>query len=492
MAASTVPARLQQAATQPDHVQPHSPHSPRYGLSPPDLRGCLPCLSLSPSFSSPIPVVLSLFAAMDLAFAACPFVGGATPLRAPTRAVSARPTVAPAVHMRHGADSNAAAASLNATSTTTSPAASPAAAAALSAAVDGGDAQVMLVVAPAIAPRQRPREAHSYQQHVHTEAPASARSADVMAPRREGIWAVLPYVAAAAVVGFGGWVTQKKVRARHAQLVGDFGATLSAYGSSDRGATDIVADYKRKVGPGVDRKGLYRSGLASLITDVPAGVALIRRVTALQRLLGIKDVTAAAEVNALGKDKFANQPSLLGKLIFVSERVLADGGSAGSLRLRTMLPYSEEVVETLQRDMAARILASEVAAAADRGEGVPGEAAALLRMSPAEAQALYDETLARRAAATTAAAEEAAAAAEANEAANAVVAAAEAEATVVAAAAEEEKASAVVDKDAHVYECGGCGYTLYPAKGREFRFFPDSFKCPMCGAGKDQFTDINA
>lgn len=351
---------------------------------------------------------------------------------------------------------------------------------------------MMLVVAPAIAPRQRPREAHSYQQHVHTEAPASARSADVMAPRREGIWAVLPYVAAAAVVGFGGWVTQKKVRARHAQLVGDFGATLSAYGSSDRGATDIVADYKRKVGPGVDRKGLYRSGLASLITDVPAGVALIRRVTALQRLLGIKDVTAAAEVNALGKDKFANQPSLLGKLIFVSERVLADGGSAGSLRLRTMLPYSEEVVETLQRDMAARILASEVAAAADRGEGVPGEAAALLRMSPAEAQALYDETLARRAAATTAAAEEAAAAAEANEAANAVVAAAEAEATVVAAAAEEEKASAVVDKDAHVYECGGCGYTLYPAKGREFRFFPDSFKCPMCGAGKDQFTDINA
>lgn len=245
---------------------------------------------------------------MDLAFAACPFVGGATPLRSPA------------------------------------------------AAADGGDAQVMLVVAPAIAPRQRPREAHSYQQHVHSEMPASARSADVMAPRREGIWAFLPYVAAAAVVGFGGWVAQKKVRARHAQLVGDFGATLSAYGASERGATDIVADYKRKVGPGVDRKGLYRSGLASLVTDIPAGVSLIRRVTSLQRLLGIKDVAAAAEVNALGKDKFADQPSLLGKLIFVSERVLADGGSAGSLRLRTMLPYSEEVVETLQRDMASRIL----------------------------------------------------------------------------------------------------------------------------------------
>ncbi|GAB0490828.1 hypothetical protein MMPV_002066 [Pyropia vietnamensis] len=432
---------------------------------------------------------------MDLAFAACPFVGGVTPLRAPAArrtlaAAAARPAVAPAVRMRHGTDANAGAASLNAAPAAT-PAASPATSAALSAVTDGGDARVTLVVAPAIAPRQRPHETHSHQ-HMYTEVPASGRSADMMAPRREGFWAALPYMAAAAVVGFGGWVAQKKVRARHAQLVADFGATLSAYGSSDRGAADIVADYKRKVGPGVDRKGLYRSGLASLITDIPAGVSLIRRVTTLQRLLGIKDVAAASEVNALGKDKFSDQPSLLGKLIFVSERVLADGGSAGSLRLRTMLPYSEEVVDTLQRDMAARILASEVSAAADRGEGVPGKAAALLRMSPVEAQALYDETLARRAAAATAAAEEAAAAAEANEAANAVMAAAEAEATSVASVAEEEKASAVVDKDTHVYECGSCGYTLYPAKGREFRFFPDSFKCPMCGAPKDQFTDISA
>jgi len=40
-----------------------------------------------------------------------------------------------------------------------------------------------------------------------------------------------------------------------------------------------------------------------------------------------------------------------------------------------------------------------------------------------------------------------------------------------------------------VYECTECGYTLFPAAGREFKFFPDSFKCPECGAPKDKFVD---
>ena len=40
-----------------------------------------------------------------------------------------------------------------------------------------------------------------------------------------------------------------------------------------------------------------------------------------------------------------------------------------------------------------------------------------------------------------------------------------------------------------VYECTDCGYTLFPAAGREFKFFPDSFKCPECGSPKDKFVD---
>mmetsp|Transcript_25151 Transcript_25151/g.35422 ORF Transcript_25151/g.35422 Transcript_25151/m.35422 type:complete len:356 (+) Transcript_25151:539-1606(+) len=42
-----------------------------------------------------------------------------------------------------------------------------------------------------------------------------------------------------------------------------------------------------------------------------------------------------------------------------------------------------------------------------------------------------------------------------------------------------------------VYECGNCGYTLFVAKGRDFKFFGDDFKCPECGAPKDEFVGRN-
>lgn len=40
-------------------------------------------------------------------------------------------------------------------------------------------------------------------------------------------------------------------------------------------------------------------------------------------------------------------------------------------------------------------------------------------------------------------------------------------------------------------ECGNCGYTMFIAKGREGRFFSSAFKCPECGAGRDQFKDVD-
>lgn len=50
---------------------------------------------------------------------------------------------------------------------------------------------------------------------------------------------------------------------------------------------------------------------------------------------------------------------------------------------------------------------------------------------------------------------------------------------------EEEEA------ELHVFKCGGCGYEMYPARGREFKFFPDSFKCPLCATPKSEFWDLN-
>merc|ERR1739838_531814 len=53
------------------------------------------------------------------------------------------------------------------------------------------------------------------------------------------------------------------------------------------------------------------------------------------------------------------------------------------------------------------------------------------------------------------------------------------------ASSEQEKA------ELKTFMCSGCGYTLFPARGREAAFFTDDFKCPMCGAAKDEFFDMN-
>ncbi len=46
-------------------------------------------------------------------------------------------------------------------------------------------------------------------------------------------------------------------------------------------------------------------------------------------------------------------------------------------------------------------------------------------------------------------------------------------------------------KELKVFACEGCGYELMPARGREGKFFAKDFKCPICGAPKEKFWDIN-
>lgn len=54
--------------------------------------------------------------------------------------------------------------------------------------------------------------------------------------------------------------------------------------------------------------------------------------------------------------------------------------------------------------------------------------------------------------------------------------------------AAEEEGEDETEPVSNVYECSECGYTLFIAKGREFKFYGDDFKCPECGAEKDKFN----
>jgi hypothetical protein len=44
----------------------------------------------------------------------------------------------------------------------------------------------------------------------------------------------------------------------------------------------------------------------------------------------------------------------------------------------------------------------------------------------------------------------------------------------------------------HEFCCEKCGYTMFPARGRDAKFFPDDFTCPTagCGADKASFFDM--
>ncbi|GMI56481.1 hypothetical protein ScalyP_jg4238, partial [Parmales sp. scaly parma] len=46
------------------------------------------------------------------------------------------------------------------------------------------------------------------------------------------------------------------------------------------------------------------------------------------------------------------------------------------------------------------------------------------------------------------------------------------------------------EKELKAYSCNNCGYTLFPARGREGKFFPPGFTCPICRSGADAFEDV--
>ena len=55
---------------------------------------------------------------------------------------------------------------------------------------------------------------------------------------------------------------------------------------------------------------------------------------------------------------------------------------------------------------------------------------------------------------------------------------------------EEEEEEEEEEEKLSAYRCEVCSFTIYPAKGREFKFFPAGFKCPSCGATKEKFYDL--
>ncbi len=53
--------------------------------------------------------------------------------------------------------------------------------------------------------------------------------------------------------------------------------------------------------------------------------------------------------------------------------------------------------------------------------------------------------------------------------------------------ADDEEDEESLPASGNVQECTECGFTLFVAEGRDFKFFNAGFTCPECGASKDKF-----
>lgn len=313
--------------------------------------------------------------------------------------------------------------------------------------------------ARAITPMRRPGNGSEAQQAYTEETPLpSGRRSDLMAPAKTGFWALVPYVAGVAVVGAAAFVAAKRFQVRQANLVEDFGEVMVYYGNSPESMREIVQDYKGKLGPGVLRGAMYRSYLRNLVTEKPVGPSTIEDATAVKSLLRISDTKAVLVFNALGA-VLQDSPSLLGKLLFLANRVLGPD-VLSQLDMMPLFPYGEETVTELQRNMVERCFRDLVVRALDENTDapVPMEAATALRLEVGEANKLFDSVVLER------------------------IKAKEDEASALAAAESEDAAKPQVsDLDyparsgepakaaVHAYQCSQCGYTMFPAAGREFK-----------------------
>ena len=50
--------------------------------------------------------------------------------------------------------------------------------------------------------------------------------------------------------------------------------------------------------------------------------------------------------------------------------------------------------------------------------------------------------------------------------------------------------TAAEEAELHEFQCENCGFTIFPARGREGKFFPDNYRCQQCDAPKSAFFDM--
>lgn len=331
-------------------------------------------------------------------------------------------------------------------------------------------------------------------QQQYSEQPSSAP----MQQQGSGWGGWLVPAAGVAVAGAGAVAAIKYIVKYQEEVMGDFcWNIMQLHGSSQEEIKQCVKEYKWKLGPKLKRPEMYKNFVRDLTTNQPIGAASVKMLRVVQAAIGIKDKQAVDILTEMAVE-LKEKPSVLGKLVFLAERSLPSKSMVSAIR--DMFPYSAEVVEDIQDALLYTTYKSSVLANPDASS--PPQDYIDLDMTASQAQEFFQRALEEEAAEKRRLEEEAALKAQEEE------ERLRYEAMVARAAGgtgdgfnpgfdqpAEETNNAPNDvkmsADTHAYECSKCQYTLFPAAGREFKFFGDDFKCPQCGAPKSDFVEAS-
>jgi rubrerythrin len=298
-----------------------------------------------------------------------------------------------------------------------------------------------------------------------------------------------------ACVAIAGWQSKRVYKERQQGLLEEFGATMAAYLGEEREMASTLKLFRGQLGPGSHTVPMFVAFLKQMAMDRPAD---IQTILDLKRAVALMQMTPGSlkEALPLAMDGLQSQPSTLGKLVFVAERAVPAAATAAELRSK-FPTWSPETVATLQRAM----LENTYREMCNEPDADSAENLSILGLTEGEASRLREDVEEKAAAAAAAVAAVEEEKREREQLQDAVKKASEYKPRVGrnqgaakdAPVADDDEDDEVDDADrgdgTHEYECTKCGYIMFPAAGREFKFYGDDFKCPTCGAGKDSFVD---
>ena len=337
---------------------------------------------------------------------------------------------------------------------------------------------------------------------------------------------VAPVLASGAVVIGGSFTGIRAFKRRQDRLVDSYASEMVYHSGDEEEMRMCHAEFKRKLGPKQRRKAMMVKYLE---------VFMKKKVVTSQAVLALKFVfslfkLSEEETGALlveTAESMRKQPASRGKLLFFGERILTTAKGKESLQpIRKMLASNyrtggADIVDVSQKSMGetaykAAVVARGKERAEEEGLTVGWD---VLGLDQATATSIFDEVMGGdfesdalsyyKYQSDSPEYDE-----HGNLAIDSPFDEGKKEEDYYADLSESMKmARGLIDKDGKrlydaqgrikktpattpvpgtaVYECGNCGYTLFPAKGREFKFFPDDYKCPECGASKDQFSNRN-